>query len=938
MPIFVPSAPAGTDGSTVVDGMFMLAESFGFVSVATARLALVPDNKKPTLMVIDGHSLAFRAFYALPVDSFMNREGQHTNAIHGFIAMLINLLQNEKPTHLAVAFDISRYSFRTREYPEYKGTRSETPPEFVGQIPLLEEALKAMGITTVTKEDFEADDILATLSTQGAEQGFHVLVVSGDRDSIQLVNDNVTLLYPNARGVSELKRYDPESVVERYGVRPEQYPDVAALVGEASDNLIGVDKVGEKTAVKWILQYGGLDQILEHADEIKGVVGENLRAQKDKAIRNRRLNHLVTDVELPVGPKDLGRQPIDAVAVREVFDKLQFRTLLDRVLKLAGASSSAGTSAGSSAGTEIEAVPAAPTVAEPPVRKLVDEELAKWLADAVSDGAPLGLIVETADGALAGLGIATATESAYVPWGAHRPDYAAVEEWLTSDSPKYLLDSKRAVKVLAGEDIPLRGIAFDTTLAAWLLKPSGKFESLAGQVYTHLGETVTETDHNQLVPENDGLSPATEAWYVLRISDELAGRLGESSRRVLDEIELPLVPILASMELDGIAVDADTLSKLNARLTERAAGIATKAFEIIGREVNLGSPKQLQQLMFEELGMPKTRATKTGYSTDAAALTDLQAQLPEPHPFLELLLQHRDATKLRQMIETLEREIAQDGRIHTTYAQTGTSTGRISSNEPNLQNIPVKAEEGREIRAAFHAGEGYETLLTADYSQIEMRIMAHLSEDAGLIEAFLAGEDLHRFVGARIFAVDPSDVTPVMRTKVKAMSYGLAYGLSAFGLSKQLRIEVSEAKQLMVDYFARFGAVREYLRNVVEQAKVDGYTETIFGRRRPFGDLNSNNRVLRENAERQALNAPIQGSAADIMKIAMLGVAVDLRDQGLSSRMLLQVHDELVFEVAKGEVDAVTTIVKQRMGNAADLKVPLDVQIGTGRNWDAAAH
>ena len=891
----------------------------------------MPDNKKPTLMVIDGHSLAFRAFYALPVDSFQNREGQHTNAIHGFIAMLINLLQNEKPTHLAVAFDISRYSFRTREYPEYKGTRSETPPEFVGQIPLLEEALKAMGITTITKEDYEADDILATLSSQGAEQGFHVLVVSGDRDSIQLVNDNVTLLYPNARGVSELKRYDPDAVVERYGIRPEQYPDVAALVGETSDNLIGVDKVGEKTAVKWVLQYGGLDQILEHADEIKGVVGEKLREQKERAILNRKLNHLVTDVKLPVGPKDLERQPIDAAAVREVFDKLQFKTLLDRVMKLAGAG------AGPAAAGEV-AAPSAATVAEPPVRKLVDEELAKWLMDAASDGNPLGLIVETANGSLAGFGIATQTDSAYVPWGAHRPDYAAVEKWLSSDAPKYLLDSKRAVKALAGEGIALSGIAFDTTLAAWLLKPGGKSETLAGQVYTHLGETVVEINHDQLVPESDGLSPATEAWYVLRLSDELAGRLGEGSRRVLDEIELPLVSVLARMELDGIAVDAAALAELNTRLSERAAAIAVKAFAIIGREVNLGSPKQLQHLMFEELGMPKTRATKTGYSTDAAALSDLQAQLPQPHPFLELLLQHRDATKLKQMIETLEREIAKDGRIHTTYEQTGTSTGRVSSTEPNLQNIPVKAEEGREIRAAFQSGEGFETLLTADYSQIEMRIMAHLSGDSGLIEAFNAGEDLHRFVGARIFGVEPSEVSPLMRTKVKAMSYGLAYGLSAFGLSKQLHIDVKEAKQLMVDYFARFGAVRAYLRNVVDQAKIDGYTETIFGRRRPFGDLNSNNRVLRENAERQALNAPIQGSAADIIKIAMLGVATDLRDQKLKSRMLLQVHDELVFEVAQGEVETVTAIVRQRMGSAADLKVPLDVQIGTGPNWDAAAH
>ncbi|WP_344756454.1 DNA polymerase I [Leifsonella bigeumensis] len=885
------------------------------------------DNEKPTLMVIDGHSLAFRAFYALPVDSFMNREGQHTNAIHGFIAMLINLLQNEKPTHLVVAFDISRYSFRTREYPEYKGTRAETPPEFIGQVPLLEEALKAMGIATISKEDFEADDILATLSVQGAEQGFKVYVVSGDRDSIQLVNDDVTLLYPNVRGVSELKRYDPAAVYERYGIRPEQYPDIAALVGETSDNLVGIDKVGEKTAVKWVLEYGGLDGILEHAEEIKGVVGEKLREQKERAIRNRRLNRLVTDVDLPAGPKDLERRPIDTAAVREVFDKLQFRTLLDRVLKIAAAES----------GGEVAAAPESST-AEPPVKKLVDEELAKWIGAATKAGAPLGLIVETTDGALSGLGIATSEDTAYVPWGAHRPDYAALEAWLASDAPKHLFDSKRAFKRLSTEGIALGGIAFDTSIAAWLLKPGGKVESLADQVYTHLGETVAVADQDQLVPENEGLSPATEAWYVLRVAEELAARLSDGSRKVLDEIELPLVPVLARIELDGVAVDAGALEKLNKRLTERAAGIASNAYEVLGREVNLGSPKQLQQVLFEELGMPKTRATKTGYSTDAAALADLQEQLPEPHPFLDLLLQHRDATKLKQMIETLEREIGPDGRIHTTYGQVGTSTGRISSNDPNLQNIPVKTAEGREIRAAFQTGEGYETLLTADYSQIEMRIMAHLSGDAGLIEAFNAGEDLHRFVGARIFGVDPSEVTPIMRTKVKAMSYGLAYGLSAFGLSKQLRIDVAEAKQLMVDYFARFGAVRDYLRNVVAQAKIDGYTETIFGRRRPFGDLNSNNRVLRENAERQALNAPIQGSAADIIKIAMLGVASDLSAQGLGSRMLLQVHDELVFEVAPGELETLTAIVRDRMGHAADLTVPLDVQVGTGPNWDAAAH
>ncbi|HEU0207018.1 MAG TPA: DNA polymerase, partial [Pseudolysinimonas sp.] len=476
----------------------------------------------------------------------------------------------------------------------------------------------------------------------------------------------------------------------------------------------------------------------------------------------------------------------------------------------------------------------------------------------------------------------------------------------------------------------------DTALGAWLLRPGTKADSLGGLTYYYLGETLPEPDPSQLVPETEALSPATEAWYLLRLADELMQRLDPGSLGVSREIEAPLIPVLARMEIQGVTVDQPVLAELNSRLGTQAAEIAQKAYAEIGREVNLGSPKQLQEVLFDQLGMPKTRQNKTGFSTDAASLIDLQEQ--HPHPFLELLLQHRDATKIRQIVETLEKGIGADGRVHTTYEQTGSATGRISSNDPNLQNIPIKTEVGREVRSAFRPGDGFETLLTADYSQIEMRIMAHLSEDSGLIEAFHSGEDLHRFVGARIFKVDPADVTPTMRTKVKAMSYGLAYGLSAFGLSKQLRIEVSEARELMADYFASFGAVRDYLRGVVEQARADGYTTTIFGRRRPFSDLTSTNRVLRENAERQALNSPIQGSAADIIKRAMLDIDADIRSRELGSRMLLQVHDELVLEVAAGELDELTEIVRSRMAGAAELSVPLDVQIGSGPNWDAAAH
>ena len=883
-------------------------------------------------MIIDGHSLAYRAFHALPVDSFQTHDGQHTNAVHGFLSMLLSLLRNEKPTHIAVAFDISRFSFRTREYADYKGTRASTPSEFIGQVPLLQEALAAMNITTLTKEDYEADDILATLSVRGNQEGFHVLVVSGDRDTIQLVNENVTLLYPASQGVSALTRYDPARVREKYGIEPAQYPDVAALVGETSDNLIGISKVGEKTAVKWLGLYGSLDGILEHAEEIKGVVGNNLREQKENAIRNRRLNRLVTDLDLPVQLPDLVRCAIDEPAVRDVFGRLEFRTLLDRVIKLEGA----GAPEGAAVAVPEEILGAAPKA--PIAQDLLDEELAAWIARAVSASpAGLGLSVEVQDGLVIGFGLSGPAESVNLPWQPGRADYLAFESWLASDSPKIMHDAKRQVKALRRSDLNFSGLVFDTLVAGWLLRPGGPDKTLANLVTRYLDETLPVSDPNQLIPaESETGGVPTESWYTFRVAAAIEALLDDGSREVLTAIEMPTLLTLSDMELAGVAVSHDQLSALSGQLGERAAGLAAGAYAEIGREVNLGSPKQLQEVLFEQLGMPKTRANKTGFSTDAGALADLQAS--NPHPFLDLLLQHRDATKLRQIVETLDKAIDETGRIHTTYVQIGTATGRISSTDPNLQNIPVRTEEGRRIRAAFHAANGAECLLTADYSQIEMRIMAHLSGDPGLIEAFNAGEDLHRFVGASVFGVAPEDVTNEMRSKVKAMSYGLAYGLSAFGLSRQLRIDTKEAKQLITDYFARFGAVRDYLRNVVEQAKVDGYTATIFGRRRPFPELHSSNRVLRENAERAALNAPIQGSAADIMKIAMNGIAVDLAEGGLESRMLLQVHDELIFEVAPGEWDALRQVVTHQMETAADLLVPLDVQVGRGDNWDAAAH
>ena len=882
-------------------------------------------SDKPTLMVIDGHSLAFRAFYALPVDSFVSPDGQHTNAIHGFISMFLGLLKKENPTHVAVAFDISRFSFRTRIYPEYKATRGETPSEFIGQVPLLQEALAAMGVVTITKEDYEADDILATLAHQAGENGFDVLVVSGDRDTFQLVNDRVTVLYPSARGVAELKRYTPSAVEERYGVPPHKYPDVAALVGETSDNLVGVDKVGEKTAVKWITQFGSLDSVLEHADEISGVVGQNLRDQRDRAIRNRQLNRLLTDVALEVTLEDLERGSINPEAVSTVFTNLGFKTLKTRVLELAGV-------------TEAETAPTIQAdvrqVELPVERTLVDEELQAWLQRNSTD--ILGLSVRANGGVVEAVGLASQSEAIRVPW---TPGSADHEPLLTRlgehDAGWVCFDGKETISSLAPA-VGALTIAGDVRVGFWVGKPSAKTPTFASMVGEILGLDIPQPDPNQLVPEEDALPVGVDAWLVRALWLRVLEDLTPSSASVLRDIELPLVSVLAAMESLGIASNRGELERISTELAAQSAAHQADAYAAIGREVNLGSPKQLQTVLFDDLGMPKTRATKTGYTTDAKALQELQ--LSHPHPFLDALLAHRDSTKLHQIVEGLIASVTPDGRIHTTFDQTGTSTGRLSSSDPNLQNIPVRTDVGHQIRSTFVASGEADGLLTADYSQIEMRIMAHLSEDAGLIEAFQGGEDLHRFVGARIFDVAPDDVTPLMRTKVKAMSYGLAYGLSAYGLAQQLAITPSEAKELMSEYFRRFGNVRDYLRTVVEKAKQDGFTETLFGRRRPFPDLASPNRIVREAAERQALNAPIQGTAADIIKIAMRDISDDIDQKELRSRMVLQVHDELVFEVFGGERAKLEEIVVNRMGGAATLMVPLDVQLGWGANWDEAAH
>ncbi|USQ78310.1 DNA polymerase I [Ornithinimicrobium faecis] len=887
------------------------------------------------LLLLDGHSLAYRAFFALPVENFSTSTGQSTNGVFGFTSMLINVMRDEAPTHVAVAFDVSRQTFRSEEYAEYKAGRSATPSEFKGQIPIIREVLDALAIQHLEVDGFEADDILATLTTRARDEGMEVLICSGDRDTYQLVGDKVTVLYPR-KGVSDLVRMTPAAVQEKYGVGPERYSDLAALVGEASDNLPGVPGVGPKTAAKWINQYDDLTGIVTNADQIKGKAGESLREHLDGVLRNRRLNQLVGDLELPLALPDLERRVWDREQIHTVFDRLEFRVLRDRLFDYLDPVEDEADE-----GIEVEG------------GRLAVAEVPAWLAEHAAAGTRTGLHVSGSwargTGDATSLTLATPGAAGHITLSdLDEAAETALAAWLADPGvPKVLHDAKGPLHALEARGLPLAGLVSDTALAAYLVRPDQRSYDLADLVLRYLKRELraeeSAPDQGLLdldLGEGDAAvqSALVHAQAVLDLAEALDTEIAEvQGAELLRDIELPLVGVLGRMEHVGIAVDLDAMERLEGEFGDAMLAAQQDAWDAIEDDsVNLGSPKQLQTVLFEKLDLPKTRRTKTGYTTDADALAGLYAQTE--HPFLEALLRHRDKTRLRVTAEGLIKSVADDGRIHTTYQQTIAATGRLSSTDPNLQNIPIRTEEGRRIREAFVVGSGYDELLSADYSQIEMRIMAHLSRDEGLIEAFRTGEDLHRFVGSRVFDVEPAGVTSEMRSKVKAMSYGLAYGLSAFGLSKQLGISRDEASGLMEEYFARFGGVRDYLRDVVAEARGTGFTETMLGRRRYLPDLTSDNRQRREMAERMALNAPIQGSAADIIKVAMLRVEEALRTEGLSSRILLQVHDELVLEVPTAEKAAVEELVRREMGAAVELDVPLDVSLGWGRTWHDAAH
>ena len=913
--------------------------------------------------------MAFRAFYALPVDNFTTSTGQSTNAVHGFVSMFLSLLDSERPTHVAVAFDLPGGTFRTEEYAEYKGTRDETPQPFLGQVELIQQVLEAMGVTALTAPGYEADDILATLATSAQAEGMEVLICSGDRDSFQTVTERCTVLYP-VKGVSTLRRMTPQEVEERYGVTPERYPHLAALVGETSDNLPGVPGVGPKTAAKWLNLYDGLDGVIAHADQIKGKAGQSLRDHLDDVVRNRRLNHLLTDLDLGVLPRtDLRLAGADRSALARVFEALEFRTLHQRALRIL---SFTDTSDHIEPG-EAEEAGALNTLSDLEIVSLGHDraagQLAEWLetslpADGDNGTRPLGVdvvgVLRPVEGDAALVSLSDGSRAVVIDLTEILPEDEAALARLLADveRPKLVADAKGSWHALSARGLTLDGVVADPSLAGYLCRPEQRSYDVDTLTQRWLGIDLAAV--NEGGAGGDGGSGESQSAFDLEaLTSEAvpASHLASAGRAaallplqvVLDEqmvardalglftdLEMPVAATLTVMEDAGIAVDDAVLqirqTELDARVTHAAEG----AYAAAGRELNLSSPKQLQAVLFDELKMPKTRKTKTGYTTDADALAGLYAKTS--HPFLEHLLEHRDAIKLRQTVEGLRKAIQPDGRIHTTFQQTIAATGRLSSTDPNLQNIPARHEEGMRIREAFTVGEGYECLMTADYSQIEMRIMAHLSADQALIDAFRSGEDLHRYVAALVHGIDVEDVTAQQRSHVKAMSYGLAYGLSTFGLARQLGIDNADAADLRNAYFARFGKVHDYLESVVEQARRDGYTETMFGRRRYLPDLTSDNRQRREMAERAALNAPIQGSAADIVKKAMIDVDSALREQALTSRILLQIHDELLIEVAPGEAEAVESLLKEQMGGAAELSVPLDVAVGRGRTWREAAH
>jgi DNA polymerase-1 len=899
------------------------------------------------LVLLDGHSLAYRAFFALPSD-LQTTTGQLTNVVYGFTTMLVKLFGDFSPDRIAVCFDLGRPAYRHDVYDGYKANRRTTPDDFSSQMPLVREVLASLRIPVVEVAGYEADDLIATLVKEARQERLPVLVVTGDRDNLQLIDDEAEVrVMMTRRGITDTAVYDEAAVQERYGVPPGRYIDVAALRGDPSDNLPGVPGVGDKTATKLVQTYGTAEAVVAHAAEQRGKLKENLLAHGTDVLRNKQLMRLRDDVPLPVGARDLRMGAWDRAEIHRLFDTLEFHPLRERLFATTVDTGPVD------AGFEVDA------------RRLAKGELAAWLAG-VAAGQPVALAarLRTSPGEaeLTGAGLWAPEDQGAggAVWldledGAGPEDLEALAALLADpERPKLAHDAKYLYLAVWARGWELAGLTTDTALAAYLALPAQRTYDLADLALRYLRKELRPegagTDER---PAGEGTQLALdtagedETWpdWCLRAQavGELAVKLGEELAamevgRLVDDVELPLVPILAKLERTGIAVDLSVLDEIRDRLDARLADHEARVYQLAGEEFNIGSNPQLQQILFEKLSLPKTKRIKTGYTTDHNALVQLATT--DPHPILDALIGYREVAKLKNTyVDTLPKLVDKhDGRIHAQFNQLITSTGRLSTQNPNVQNIPIRTEAGREIRRAFIADPESEGLLVADYAQIEFRVLAHLAGDEALVAAFLGGEDVHATVAGMVWGLPPDQVDRDLRARVKMVTYGLAYGLSAYGLAQGIGIPPDEARALMDAYFERFGKVKAYLDATVTQARRDGYTSTILGRRRYLPDLASDSRQRRQMAERMALNAPIQGSAADLIKMAMVAVDRAMTDQGLASRMVLQVHDELVFEVATGEGERLAELVRREMQGVYQLRVPLEVSMATGRSWAEAQH
>jgi len=871
-----------------------------------------PEPSRRRLFLLDGHSLSYRAFFALPT-SLATSSGQVTNAVYGFTSMLIKLLAEERPELIAVAFDVGAPTVRLDKYAEYKAGRPEAPDEFRQQLGLIVEVLETLRIPVLGVEGHEADDVIATLAVRAAERGMEAVIVTADRDFFQLVRPGITVLF-NVKGISDIRRYDEAAVLERFGLPPERYLDFVALKGDPSDNIPGVPGVGEKTAAKLVREFGSIEELLARTGELKGKLREQIEAARERLLLNKDLARLNTSLELDIRPEDCVMGEWDPEAVRRLFTSLEFRSLLERLEDIG------------------RTTKPAVAQAELDLREATAAELARLLASDAPKALRLELEGRTVRGAAVSAGGA---QAAYAPLGSLRE----LGEALAGPAPKWLHDAKDVETAAIAAGTGLGGVAFDTMLAGYLLDPAaGRYEVRElGERYlgTDLLGAVQEEAEGQLFGGSWRVV-AAEAAAVALLAPVMAERLEAAGlRRLLEEVELPLSSVLARMQARGIALDVGYLRAMAEEVCAQMAELRARIYELAGEEFNLSSPPQLRTVLYEKLGLsPGKRTPKGQLSTDASVLEKLR----DRHPIVEAILSWRELDKLHSTyLEALPRQVdPADGRVHTTFNQTGAATGRLSSANPNLQNIPARTELGRRIRRAFVPGSPDQLLLVADYSQIELRILAHLAEDEGLRAAFASGQDIHAATAAAVYGLPLDQVDPQTRNRAKAVNYGLAYGMNAYGLASRLEITPEEAQAFIDAYFASFPRIKEYLERQVAKATADGFTETLLGRRRYIPELQSPNPRVRDMGRRMALNAPIQGSAADVFKLGMLRVDRALAASDLECHMLLTVHDELVFEVEAARVEEAAALVKAEMEAAYELSVPLRADVGWGPNWAEA--